>query len=126
MLMNSKRKKVLIVDDEFTSRRLIGQIIRTRFKCDVIEAQDGSEALQMMIRDKPDLVFLDMMMPFMNGVQVLQTMKKNAKLSHIPVVACTSVDDDAVVKKIIQFGVDQYLVKPVTHEAVVEKVSRFL
>lgn len=120
------RKRVLIVDDEFTARRLLGKILRTHFNCDVVEAQDGSQALQAMVKEDLDVVFLDMMMPFMNGVQVLQTMKKNAKLRQLPIVACTSVDDDATVKKIIQYGVNQYIVKPVSEDQILEKISPFL
>ena len=124
--MASKRRKILVVDDEFTSRRVLGQIIRSTSKHDVIEAQDGSEALQIMIKSKPDLVFLDMMMPFMNGIEVLKTMKSNAALSPIPVVACTAVDDDSIVKKIIAFGVNDYLIKPIKREQVVNKISTLL
>lgn len=124
--MASKRRKILIVDDEFTSRRVLGKIIRGTSKHEVIEAQDGSEALQIMIKSKPDLVFLDMMMPFMNGIEVLKTMKSNAALSPIPVVACTAVDDDSIVKKVIAFGVNDYLIKPIKREQVVNKISTLL
>ncbi len=124
--MATKRRKILVVDDEFTSRRVLGQIIRGSFNHEVVEAQDGSEALQIMVKSRPDLVFLDMMMPFMNGIEVLKTMKKNGALSSIPVVACTSVDDDSIVKKIITFGVNDYVVKPAKREQVVEKISALL
>jgi len=120
------RRKFLIVDDSFTSRRLLGQILRANFSCKIIDAKEGSEGLQLMISESPDLVFLDMMMPFMNGVQVLQTMRKNTKLAMIPVIACTAVDDDSIVKKIIEMGASHYLVKPATATIVKEKVSQIL
>jgi len=117
------RKKILVVDDSFTSRRFIAQVIRVNFKYDVILADDGAEAIKMMIKESPDVIVLDMMMPFMNGIQVLKTMKKNHKLNQIPVIACTAVDDNAVVKQIIEIGVTKYIKKPVTKEDLVGKIN---
>lgn len=124
--MGTHKKKILIVDDEYSSRRLLGQIIRNRFDCYIEESDDGSEALAKMIADPPDLVILDMVMPFMNGIQVLKTMRENQKLSHIKVLACTAVDDNNVVKEIIRLGVKSYLKKPIQKEAVIQKVEPLL
>jgi len=124
--MRGKKKKILIVDDDFASRRLVEQIIRSKFTCDISHAQDGSEGLQTMLREAPDLVILDMVMPFMNGMQVLETMKRSAKLSQIPVIACTAVGDTSVAKQIISYGVKHYIVKPIDKNTLVEKVSIFV
>lgn len=124
--MRGKKKKILIVDDDFASRRLVEQIIRSKFTCDISHAQDGSEGLQTMLREAPDLVILDMVMPFMNGMQVLETMKRSAKLSQIPVIACTAVGDTSVAKQIISYGVQHYIVKPIDKNTLVEKVSIFV
>ena len=120
------KKKILVVDDSFTSRRFIAQSLKVEFKCDVILAEDGSEALKMMVKEEPDVIVLDMMMPFMNGIQVLKTMKKNSKLSKIPVIACTAVDDNSVVKQIIEIGVTKYIKKPIKTEDLIEKVNEIL
>ncbi len=124
--MRGKKKKILIVDDDFASRRLVEQIIRSKFTCDISHAQDGSEGLQTMLREAPDLVILDMVMPFMNGMQVLETMKRSANLSQIPVIACTAVGDTSVAKQIISYGVKHYIVKPIDKNTLVEKVSIFV
>lgn len=117
------RKKILVVDDSFTARRFMAQAIKVSIKCDIVLAEDGAEALKIMLKEEPDAIILDMMMPFMNGIQVLKTMKKDVKLSKIPVIACTAVEDNSVVKQIIELGVAKYLKKPIKVEDLVGKIN---
>jgi CheY-like chemotaxis protein len=124
--MNVQKKKVLVVDDDYSSRRLLMKIVKDIVNCEILQAEDGSEALRSMIKNNPDLVILDMIMPFMNGVQVLKTMKQNANLKKIPVIACTAVGDDSAVKQIIKMGVASYIIKPVTKESLVQKLTEIL
>lgn len=121
-----KLKKVLIADDEFTTRRILERIIRDNFKCRLQTADDGSEAIRHMIKEVPDLLILDMVMPVMNGIQVLKTMRENSKLSKIPVIACTAVGDNSVVQQIIKFGVRDYIKKPIEPDAIVQKITTVL
>ena len=117
------RKKILVVDDDFSSRRLLERIIRSHFKYEVLQAQDGSEALQTMFKELPDLVLLDMQMPVVNGLEVLETMSKNSTLSSIPVIACTGLKNDKLVKQVISYGVKSYVVKPIESAAIIEKIA---
>ena len=64
-----------------------------------------------------------MIMPFMNGMQVLQTMRKSVKLAKMNVLACTAVDDIKIVNQVLKYGVLDYMVKPVNKEALVAKLS---
>ncbi|MFQ5675751.1 MAG: response regulator [bacterium] len=124
--MINTRKKILVVDDDLTSRRLMEKVIRSKWNCNVFQAEDGSEALKVMLREKPNLVVLDLVMPFMNGIQVLQTMRKSVRLAKINVLACTAVGDNKVVKEILRLGVSDYIVKPVTKHLLIEKICRIL
>ena len=117
------RTKVLIVDDELSSRRLMEKIIRNQWKCNLLLADDGAEALKIMLQELPSLVILDMVMPFMSGIQVLQTMRKSTKLAKINVLIYTAVDDNRIVKEILKYGVLDYLVKPVNKEKLVGKLT---
>ncbi len=117
------RKKILVVDDSFTARRFVGQALKTSIKCDIILAEDGAEALKVMLKEEPDVIVLDMMMPFMNGIEVLRIMKKDNKLNKIPVIACTAVEDNSVVKQIIEIGVTKYIKKPINVEDLVGKIN---
>ena len=116
----------MIIDDDFSSRRLIEKYLRDNFACEIMQADDGSLALQTMVKDPPTLVILDMVMPFMNGLEVLKTMKKNSRLAQTPVIACTAVDDPNMVREIIKMGVNDYMVKPIEKETLVQKISKLL
>ena len=122
--MINGRTKILIVDDDLTSRRIMEKIIRDEWKCNLLLADDGSEALKIMLKELPNLVILDMIMPFMNGIQVLQTMRKSVKLTKINVLACTAVDDNKIVKQVLKYGVLDYMIKPVSKETLVAKLTR--
>ena len=113
----------MIVDDDYSSRRLIERIIRLNFGFQVVHADDGSEALRAMLKEAPDLVILDMIMPVTNGVEVLKIMNDSDELSKIPVIACTSIGNDKIVKEVIKYGVEGYVVKPVSRKALVDKVA---
>ena len=116
--------KILIIDDELTSRRIMEKIIRDQWECNLFLADDGSEALKIMLKELPNLVILDMIMPFMNGIQVLQTMRKSAQLANMNVLACTAVDDIKIVKGVLKYGVLDYMIKPVNKVALVEKLTK--
>ena len=118
------RTKVLIVDDELSSRRLMEKIIRNQWKCNLLLADDGAEALRIMLKELPSLVILDMVMPFMSGIQVLQTMRKTTKLAKMNVVVCTAVKDNKIVKEVLKYGVLDYMVKPVNKETLMGKLTK--
>ena len=122
--MINSRTKILIVDDELTSRRIMEKIIRGQWQCNLILADDGSEGLKIMLKELPSLVILDMVMPFMNGIQVLQIMRQSAKLTKMNVLACTAVDDSKIVKEVLKYGVLDYMVKPVSKETLVAKLTK--
>ncbi len=122
--MLNSRTKVLIVDDDLTSRRVMEKIIRDQWKCNLLLADDGSEALKVMLKELPNLVILDMLMPFMNGIQVLQTMRKSVKLAKMNVLACTAVDDIKIVNQVLKYGVLDYMIKPVSKETLVGKLTK--
>ena len=122
--MISNRTTILIVDDELSSRRIMEKIIRKHWKCNLLLADDGAEALRIMLKELPSLVILDMVMPFMNGIQVLQTMRKTTKLAKMNVVVCTAVKDNKIVKEVLKYGVLDYLIKPVNKEILVGKLTK--
>jgi two-component system alkaline phosphatase synthesis response regulator PhoP/two-component system response regulator VicR len=104
-------KKILAVDDERHIVRLV-EVNLARAGYQVVTAYDGREALQKVEAEKPDLVVLDVMMPYMDGFEVLRNLKANAATADIPVIMLTAKAQDADVFRGWQSGVDCYLTKP--------------
>ena len=104
-------KKILAVDDERHIVRLV-EVNLARAGYQVVTAFDGREALQKVEAEQPDLVVLDVMMPFMDGFEVLRNLKANPETAEIPVIMLTAKAQDADVFRGWQSGVDCYLTKP--------------
>ncbi len=123
--MIDSRTKILIVDDDLSSRRIMEKIIRSQWKCDLFLAEDGSEALKIMLKELPSLVILDVVMPFMKCVyKFLQTMRKSSRLAKMNVLACTAVDDHKIGKEVLKYGVPDYLIKPLNKETLVDNLTK--
>ncbi|MCP3688281.1 MAG: response regulator [Gammaproteobacteria bacterium] len=123
--MGEEIKKILLVDDSSLSRKVILSVF-THKSYDITEAQDGFEALSKIDKLVPDLVLLDVILPKMDGYQVLSTMKKNSALKEIPVIMLTS--RDALMDKIKgrMSATDEYLTKPVNPVELMSKVEKYL
>jgi two-component system alkaline phosphatase synthesis response regulator PhoP/two-component system response regulator VicR len=106
-----KQKKILVVDDERHIVRLV-QVNLERQGYQVVTAFDGKEALKKVESDKPNLIVLDVMMPHMDGFEVLKRLKADDKTKNIPVVMLTAKAQDADVFRGWASGVDCYLTKP--------------
>ena len=116
-------KKILAVDDEKFIVRLVETTL-VRHGYEVVMAYDGKEALEKVESEKPDLVVLDVMMPYMDGFEVLQTLRRNPATRDIPVIMLTAKAQDADVFRGWQSGVDCYLTKPFNPLELVSFVNR--
>lgn len=102
---------VLVVEDDENHRELLARRLRQQGHT-VLVAESGPRALEMLRTDRFDLVILDFMMPEMNGYEVLERMKADEILRHIPVLMLSGLDDFAKVVRCIERGADDYLTKP--------------
>jgi len=118
--------KILAVDDFPTMRRIVKTLLRQVGYANVVEAEDGLEALTKLKEEKIDLVLLDWNMPKMNGLAVLKAMRSDDELRHIPVVMVTAESKQRDVMEAIKAGVDNYVVKPFTAETLAEKIGKVL
>lgn len=103
--------KVLVVDDNELNRDVLSRRLE-RQGYRVVTAEDGLQALDRLRESEYDTVLLDIMMPRMDGYQVLEKMKADESLKHIPVIMITAVDAIESVVRCIQIGADDYLAKP--------------
>lgn len=108
--------KILLVDDDITLHEMYAERLRAEGYT-IVSAYDGEEALKKIDKDKPDLVLLDIMMPRMNGIDVLKKMREDKKTADLPVILLTAlVQEIDKVKKIMK-SYDQYLIKSETMPA---------
>jgi len=109
--MLQQRRKILVVDDERHIVRLV-QVNLERAGYQVVSAFDGKEALKKVDSEQPNLIVLDVMMPHMDGFEVLKRLRGNAATKNIPVIMLTAKAQDADVFRGWASGVDCYLTKP--------------
>lgn len=118
-------QKVLIVDDEDHLRMLIEQALED-LEDDGVElmtASNGEEALQMIMEEKPNLVFLDVMMPKMNGIEVCRRVKQELKLKEVYIIILTAKGQELDKKKGEEVGADLYMTKPFDPDKLLEKAK---
>jgi two-component system cell cycle response regulator len=118
-------KTILVVDDEAMNRKLIEAILAAE-RSEIITAEDGMQALTCATETPPDLILLDMMMPGMNGLEVLRRLKTNAATAEIPVIMVTAMADRESVTQALDAGADECLSKPVNAAELVLQVKNML
>ncbi len=116
-------KKILVVDDERHIVRLV-EVNLDRAGYEVLVAYDGIEALKKISEDKPDMVILDVMMPRMDGFEVLKKLQADEDLKDIPVIMLTAKAQDADIFKGWSSGVSSYLTKPFNPRELLTFVER--
>jgi len=111
--------KVMVIDDSNTIRRS-AEIFLGQAGCVVILAEDGFDALAKITDHQPDVIFVDIMMPRLDGYQTCALIKKNAQFSSTPVIMLSSKDGLFDRARGHMVGSDRYLTKPFTREALIE------
>jgi DNA-binding response OmpR family regulator len=121
-------KKILIVDDEAHIRMLIEQTLEELEDEDVefMTAENGEQALSIIQDEKPQLVFLDVMMPKMNGMEVCRRVKKEMQLNDVYIVLLTAKGQELDRLKGQEVGADVYMTKPFDPEVILSKAREIL
>jgi len=115
--------KVMVIDDSKTIRRT-AEILLKKVGCSVMTATDGFEALALIADSNPDVIFVDIMMPRLDGYQTCALIKHNEEFKHTPVVMLSSKDGlfDRARGRIV--GSEQYLTKPFTKDELLGAIRR--
>jgi twitching motility two-component system response regulator PilG len=116
--------KIMVIDDSKTIRRTAETLLKKQ-GCDVITANDGFEALSKIVEHKPDFIFVDIMMPRLDGYQTCALIKHNRSFKHTPVVMLSSKDSifDKARGRIV--GSEQYLTKPFSKEDLLGAIKKY-
>lgn len=121
-------QKILIVDDEAHIRMLIGQTLEELEDegVEFLTAENGEIALEIIQKEKPQLVFLDVMMPKMNGMEVCRRVKKELELNDVCIVLLTAKGQETDRQKGLDVGADVYMTKPFDPEVLLNKAKEVL
>ncbi len=121
---NAARKRILVVDDEREALEYINDILEDRY--DVFTAPDGRQALDILDRERIDLVLLDIAMQEMDGNKVLQKIRSMPRTETLPVCIVTAIAAPNQEQNSRSLGANDYLIKPFRIETLVDKVASLL
>lgn len=116
--------KVMIIDDSITIRRSAELFLRPS-ECEVILAEDGFEAMSKIVDNQPDIIFVDITMPRLDGYQACMLIKKNPIYQSIPVIMLSSKDGLFDKARGRMVGSDNYLTKPFTAEGLLSIIRNY-
>jgi len=117
--------KVLVVDDDMINRMLLKTLLKKNPKVsDIVEAENGSDALNRLKQDEDfDLILLDIMMPVVDGIEFLKIFRADMGTTHIPVIVLST--DDTRKTEVFDNGANDFIRKPVKEEALTEKIEQW-
>ena len=117
--------KILIVEDNEMNRDMLSRRLERRGFA-IVMAVDGQQGVDMARSEKPDLVLMDMSLPVMDGWTATQTIKADAELKGIPVIALTAHAMEGDREKAMSAGCDDYDTKPIELPRLLEKIAKFI
>ena len=115
--------RVLVVDDMSTMRRIVKNVLKQIGFSDIIEAENGQDALKKIKTDDIGLIVSDWNMPVMKGIELLREVRSDVELKHIPFLMVNAEAQKESIVEAVQAGVSNYVVKPFTAEALQEKLE---
>ena len=118
-------EKILIVEDNPQNMRLIEMTLGAK-SYTLIKATDGEEALDIITREQPDLIIMDIQLPKMNGLEVTRKLRETPAFSHIPIIGVTAYAIKGDKERVIESGCDAYLSKPISTRELPVMVAEML
>ena len=122
--MPDQNMKILVVDDFSTMRRINKNLLRQLGYSNIVEADDGTTALQKLKEEQIDFVVSDWNMPKMTGLELLKSVRKDEQLKDTPFLMVTAESEKEKVVEAVKAGVNNYVVKPFTADTLKEKIAK--
>ena len=119
------KEKILIVEDNPENMRLLEMTLRAKNYI-LLKATDGEEALDIAMRERPDLIIMDIQLPKMNGLEVTRRLRNAPAFSHTPIIAITAYAMKGDKERVIESGCDAYLSKPISTRELPEMIAEML
>jgi two-component system cell cycle response regulator DivK len=118
-------KRILVVEDQEDNRRIVRDLL-TSTDYEVIEAEDGAQALAAVAKQRPDLILMDIQLPIMDGYEATRRIKADPSLSSIPVIAVTSYALSGDEEKAREAGCNDFVPKPYSPRQLLTKIRQYL
>lgn len=119
------KKRVLLAEDHPETIEVMQQELEV-LGYEVVVAQDGIEAVEKAVKEPPDVIVMDMIMPKMDGFQATSSIRQNPKTKNIPILAATALARPGDREKCLESGCDGYLAKPFTHKQLGAAIHKVL
>ncbi|MFC1866698.1 ATPase, T2SS/T4P/T4SS family [Thermodesulfobacteriota bacterium] len=120
-----KPKKILVADDNEMTLQLLTDVLEYE-NYHVITATNGFEAIKLVLREIPDLIISDLLMPKMNGLALTKRLKSQLNTRFIPIIILTNRDDVETEVKMLESGANDYIIKPVNHKKLLVRIKKML
>jgi two-component system chemotaxis response regulator CheY len=120
------KHRILIVEDSPTMRQLLSYAMRRRKDIEVVEAQDGMDGLRKLSEDHFSLALVDISMPVMDGLKLIQMIRADATMQQLPIAVVTTEGAKEDRERALALGANAYLTKPVQAQRVLETVEKLL
>lgn len=118
-------KMILVVDDSRIMRNIVkNTFLRLNIPCDFVEASNGKEALDVLVKTKVDLILLDWNMPELSGIDFLKKVRANVNYKNLPIIMVTSEAARYNVIEALKNGATDYIIKPINDKNFSEKISK--
>lgn len=121
----SHKKKILLVDDSQTVL-LMHQLLLADRGYELITARDGQDAVETALAERPDIIFMDVLMPRVDGFAACQELRTHESTRHIPIIMVTTRGDPHHVKRGFESGCSDYITKPFNSNELLDKLERYL
>ena len=118
-------KRILVVEDQLDNRQIIRDMLAST-DYEIIEAEDGEQALAIIAKVRPDLILMDIQLPIMDGYEATRRIKADPALRSIPIIAVTSYALSGEEKKARAAGCDEYVPKPFSPRQLLAKIRHYL
>lgn len=116
---------ILVVDDCQTTRKLLGHYLKSRGYA-VVFAENGLDALEKLGSNDINLILTDLNMPYMDGMELIKTLRSDPNWVNIPILMVTTENDDVEREKAFSSGVNGYVVKPITGDTIAQNIKSIL
>jgi len=122
----SETPRILVIEDTQSTRSFLSALIREAIPAEIIECQNGLEAIKVLPHTRVDLIVTDLNMPDINGLELIRFVKSNRNFSHIPLIVVTTESNPRERQKTLALGVDAYFTKPFSTTEFQKAILTFL